>query len=113
MGVNKAALEAVVKALARNYGKDRVRVNAVSAGPLTTKAASSIPYFEHLSKTWEQISPLPWDTVEDKEEVAGAVVFLLGQFAKKITGQTLFVDGGANFMGGTLMDFEKPSASEG
>ncbi|MAS98621.1 MAG: enoyl-[acyl-carrier-protein] reductase FabI [Kiritimatiellaceae bacterium] len=113
MGVNKAALEAVVRALARNYGKDRVRVNAVSAGPLTTKAASSIPYFEHLSKTWDQISPLPWDTVKDKEEVAGAVVFLLGQFAKKITGQTLFVDGGANFIGGTLMDFEKPSASEG
>ena len=107
MGVNKAALEAVVKALARNYGKDKIRVNAVSAGPLTTKAASSIPYFEHLSKTWEQISPLPWNTVEDKEEVAGAVVFLLGNYSKKITGQTLFVDGGANFIGGTLMDFEK------
>jgi enoyl-[acyl-carrier protein] reductase I len=107
MGVNKAALEAVVKALARNYGKDKIRVNAVSAGPLTTKAASSIPYFEHLSKTWEQISPLPWNTVEDKEEVAGAVVFLLGNYSKKITGQTIFVDGGANFIGGTLMDFEK------
>ena len=81
----------------------------VSAGPLTTKAASSIPYFEHLSKTWEQISPLPWDTVEDKIEVANAVVFLIGELSKKITGQTLFVDGGANFIGGTLMDFEKPS----
>ena len=109
MGVNKAALEAVVKSLARNYGKNKIRVNAVSAGPLTTKAASSIPYFEHLSKTWEQISPLPWDTVEDKIEVANAVVFLIGELSKKITGQTLFVDGGANFIGGTLMDFEKPS----
>ena len=77
--------------------------------PLTTKAASSIPYFDHLSTTWDQISPLAWDTVEDKKEVANAVVFLIGEFAKKITGQTLFVDGGANFIGGTLMDYEKPS----
>ncbi|MDF7808855.1 SDR family oxidoreductase [Pontiellaceae bacterium B12219] len=109
MGVNKAALEALVKALARNMGKDYIRVNAVSAGPLTTKAASSIPYFENLAKTWDQISPLPWDTVEDKQEVANAVVFLLGQYSKKITGQTLFVDGGANFIGGVLMDYEKPA----
>ena len=109
MGVNKAALEAVVKSLARNYGKNKIWVNAVSAGPLTTKAASSIPYFDHLSTTWDQISPLAWDTVEDKKEVANAVVFLIGEFAKKITGQTLFVDGGANFIGGTLMDYEKPS----
>lgn len=108
MGVNKAALEALVKALARNMGKDYIRVNAVSAGPLSTKAASSIPYFEHLSKTWDQISPLPWDTVEDMAEVANAVVFLLGKYSKKITGQTVFVDGGANFMGGVLMDYEKP-----
>ena len=108
MGVNKAALEAVVKSLARNYGKKHIRVNAVSAGPLTTKAASSIPYFDHLSKTWDEISPLPWDTIEDKKEVANAVVFLIGEYSKKITGQTLFVDGGANFIGGTLMDYEKP-----
>lgn len=108
MGVNKAALEALVKALARNMGKDYIRVNAVSAGPLTTKAASSIPYFEHLSKTWDQISPLPWDTVEDKIEVANACVYLLGKYSRKITGQTLFVDGGANFIGGVLMDYEKP-----
>jgi meromycolic acid enoyl-[acyl-carrier-protein] reductase len=109
MGVNKAALEALVKALARNMGKDLIRVNAVSAGPLTTKAASSIPYFEHLSNTWDEISPLPWDTVKDKQEVANACVFLMGEYSKKITGQTLFVDGGANFMGGVLMDHEKPS----
>ena len=99
MGVNKAALEAVVKALARNYGKDRVRVNAVSAGPLTTKAASSIPYFEHLSKTWEQISPLPWDTVKDKEEVAGAVSSYWVN-SQEDYGSNVVVDGGANFMGG-------------
>jgi enoyl-[acyl-carrier-protein] reductase (NADH) len=109
MGVNKAALEALVRALARNMGKDYIRVNTVSAGPLTTKAASSIPSFNHLASTWEDISPLPWDTLEDKIEVANACVFLLGDYSKKITGQILFVDGGANFMPGTLMDYEKPS----
>lgn len=110
MGVNKAALEALVRALARNMGKDYIRVNAVSAGPLTTKAASSIPYFKNLAGTWDEISPLPWDTLEDKVEVANACAFLLGKYSKKITGQTLFVDGGANFIGGVLMDFEKPAA---
>lgn len=109
MGVNKAALEALVKALARNMGKDKIRVNTVSAGPLTTKAASSIPYFQHLAGTWDVISPLKWDVVEDKKEVANACVFLLGNYSKKITGQTLFVDGGANFVGGLLLDHEKPA----
>jgi enoyl-[acyl-carrier protein] reductase I len=89
MGVNKAALEAVVKALARNYGKDRVRVNAVSAGPLTTKAASSIPYFEHLSKTWEQISPLPWDTVEDKERGCGCGGLFIGAVCEEDYGSNI------------------------
>ena len=109
MGVNKAALEALVRALARNMGKDYIRVNTVSAGPLTTKAASSIPSFNLLASTWDEISPLPWDTLGDKAEVANACVFLLGEYSKKITGQTLFVDGGANFIGGRLMDFEKPT----
>ena len=111
MGVNKAALEALVRALAREYGREHVRVNAISAGPLATKAAKSIPHFAHLAKTWRQISPLPWDVVNDKKEVANAVVFLLGKYSKKITGQTIYVDGGANNVGGTLLPFEKPIKS--
>jgi enoyl ACP reductase len=108
MGVNKAALEALVRALAREYGREHVRVNAVSAGPLATKAAKSIPHFAHLASTWRKISPLPWDVVNDKKEVANAVVFLLGEYSRKITGQTLYVDGGATSIGGALLPHEKP-----
>lgn len=108
MGVNKAALEALVRALAREYGREHVRVNAVSAGPLTTKAAKSIPHFAHLARTWKKISPLPWDPIADKNEVANAVVFLLGNYARKITGQTIYVDGGASSVGGELLRHEKP-----
>ncbi|MBN2161756.1 MAG: SDR family oxidoreductase [Pontiellaceae bacterium] len=108
MGVNKAALEALVRALAREYGREHVRVNAISAGPLATKAAKSIPHFAHLAKTWRQMSPLPWDVVNDRQEVANAVVFMLGKYSGKITGQTIYVDGGANNIGGALLSHEKP-----
>jgi enoyl-[acyl-carrier protein] reductase I len=108
MGVNKAALEALVRALAREYGREHVRVNAVSAGPLGTKAAKSIPHFAHLGRTWKKISPLPWDIINDKQEVANAVVFMLGEYSKKITGQTIYVDGGASAVGGELLKHEKP-----
>jgi enoyl-[acyl-carrier protein] reductase I len=113
MGVHKAALEALVRGLARRHGRDLIRVNAVSAGPLFTKAASKIPGFGQLSETWEKVCPLPWDTDADKESVAQAVTFLLGAWAQKITGQVLYVDGGANIMGGSLLDFERASAARG
>lgn len=109
MGINKAALEALVRALARRHGRDLVRVNAVSAGPLTTKAAKAIPHFAHLSRTWRKVSPLPWDTVSDKTHVADAVLFLLGPHAAKITGQVLHVDGGASVIGGDLLPSERPA----
>ncbi len=108
MGVNKAALEALVRALARELGREHVRVNAISAGPLATKAAKSIPHFAHLAQTWKRISPLPWDAVNDKGEVAKSVIFLLGDYSTKITGQTLYVDGGASVVGGELLKHEKP-----
>lgn len=111
MGVNKAALEALVRALAREYGREHVRVNAVSAGPLATKAAKSIPHFAHLARVWKKMSPLPWDVINDKKEVAHAVVFLLGEGSKKITGQTLYVDGGASVVGGELLPTERPIKS--
>ncbi len=94
--------------IASDLGQDNVRVNAISAGPLATKAAKSIPHFAHLAKTWRQMSPLPWDVVKDKQEVANAVVFMLGKYSKKITGQTIYVDGGANNVGGVLLPYEKP-----
>jgi enoyl-[acyl-carrier-protein] reductase (NADH) len=54
------------------------------------------------------MSPLPWDVVNDKKEVANAVLFMLGMYSKKITGQTIYVDGGANNIGGALLPYEKP-----
>ncbi len=107
MGVNKAALEAVVRGLARQHGRDLIRVNAVSAGPLATRAATSIPGFDILGKTWSKKSPITWDIYEDKQAVANAVVFLLGPYAKKITGQTIHVDGGASITGGDLLEHEQ------
>ena len=107
MGVHKAALEALVRALARRHGRDGVRVNAVSAGPLATTAAAKIPGFESLMARWHATSPLPWDPQADRQAVAEAVVFLLGGGAAKITGQILYVDGGAAIMGGARCDFER------
>ena len=69
MGVNKAAIEAVVKALARNCGKDPyLRKMRFQRDP-EYQNGHKPPYLDHLSETWEQISP--WDTIEDKAEVAG------------------------------------------
>jgi enoyl-[acyl-carrier protein] reductase I len=107
MSVNKAALEANVRGLARRHGRDRIRVNAISAGPLMTRAAGAIPGFKDLGATWERISPLPWDPEADQKEVAHAAAFLLGPYAAKITGQTIHVDGGASITGGDIQPFER------
>jgi len=107
MGVNKAALEAVVRALARRHGRSAIRVNAVSAGPVMTKAAKAIPHFDFISRTWQNVSPLPWDVYREKQEVANGVVFLLGPYSRKITGQILHVDGGASIVGGELLPQER------
>ncbi len=107
MGVNKAALEAVVRGLARRHGKDKIRVNAVSAGPVFTIAAKHIPGFDELGQTWAKSSPLNWDPMTAQQEVAGAVSFLLGPYSKQITGQTIYVDGGASSVGGELLPHER------
>ncbi len=111
MGVQKAALEALVRALARRHGRDNIRVNAVSAGPLATKAATKIPGFENMIEMWDASCPLGWDISKDRQAVADGVAFLLGPYASKITGHTLVVDGGAAIMAGSLCDWERPNGA--
>jgi meromycolic acid enoyl-[acyl-carrier-protein] reductase len=101
MGVAKAALEAVNRYLARDLGPRRVRVNLVSAGPLGTLAARGIPGFADLAEAWQRQAPLGWD-VEDPAPVASAVLFLLSDLSRAITGEVLHVDGGFHAMGTAL-----------
>ena len=101
MGVAKAALESVNRYLARDLGEQNVRVNLVSAGPVETPAAQGIPGFETLAGLWEKQAPLGWDT-SDPGPVADAVLFLLSDLGRGITGEILHVDGGFHAMGAPL-----------
>src|ERR687890_2184562 len=101
MGVAKAALESVSRYLARDLGEKGVRVNLISAGPVETPAAQGIPGFETLSALWEKQAPLGWNTA-DPAPVADAVLFLLSDLGRGITGEILHVDGGFHAMGTAL-----------
>jgi enoyl-[acyl-carrier protein] reductase I len=102
MGVSKAALESINRYLARYLGPHGIRVNCVSAGPLRTMAAKSIPGFNTLASAWEKRAPLMWD-IHDPEPVARAVAFLLSDWSKGITGEIVHVDGGYHAMGAELV----------
>ena len=97
MGTAKAALENSVKQLANEYGKSNIRVNAVSAGPLPTLAARSIPGFTVMTKAHAERSPLKRNITH--EEVANASSFLLSDLSSGITGVILPVDSGYGIMG--------------
>jgi enoyl ACP reductase len=98
MGVAKAALESTARYLARDLGPDGIRVNLVSAGPVRTKAATSIPGFETLEGGWDARAPLGWD-VADAEPTARAVAALLSDWFPATTGEIVHVDGGVHAMG--------------
>lgn len=97
MGVAKSALESVTRYLARDLGSHRIRVNCVSAGPLRTVAAKSIPGFEILQDIWNDKSPLAWD-LNDPDPVARMVCVLLSDWAQMTTGEIVHVDGGFHAM---------------
>jgi enoyl ACP reductase len=101
MGVSKAALESVGRYLARDLGESGVRVNLISAGPVSTPAASGIPGFGDLVGMWSKGAPLGWDS-QDASGVADAAVFLLSDLSRAITGEILHVDGGFHCVGGAL-----------
>jgi meromycolic acid enoyl-[acyl-carrier protein] reductase len=95
MGVSKAALESVNRYLARELGPRRIRANLISAGPISSPAASGISGFEQLAGGWDDAAPLGWDT-SDPGPVAGAVCFLFSDAARGISGELIHVDGGAH-----------------
>lgn len=98
MGVAKAGLESASRYLARDLGRQGIRVNLVSAGPLKTMAAQAIPGFDELEAQWSQRSPLGWDN-SDRGPTAHAVVALLSDFFPATTGEIIHVDGGFHAMG--------------
>lgn len=98
MGVAKAAFESTARYLARDLGQHGVRVNLVSAGPLGTTAAKSIPGFSDLSGIWESRAPLGWD-VSDPVPAASACIALLSDLFPATTGEIVHVDGGVHAMG--------------
>jgi enoyl-[acyl-carrier protein] reductase I len=97
MGVAKAALEACVRYLAYDLGKNKVRVNAISAGPIKTLAARGISGLGEMMKTQAERSPLQRNV--DVNEVASTAVFLASDGGSGITGETIYVDCGYNVMG--------------
>ena len=102
MGVCKAALEASVKYLAVDLGADNIRVNAISAGPIRTLAASGIGDFRYILKWNEYNSPLKRNTTI--EDVGGAGVYLLSDLASGTTGEVLHVDSGYHVVGMKSID---------
>lgn len=108
MGVCKAALEAIVRYLARDLGPAGMRVNGISAGPQETRAASYIPGFQRIAEAWPRRAPLGWDPERDGEAIADAAVFLLSDLSRRITGEVLFVDGGYHAIGLELLPEERP-----
>ena len=97
MGVAKAALESSVKYLANDLGPENIRVNAISAGPVKTLAASGIGDFRYILKWNELNSPLRRNITID--DVGGSGLYLLSDLSSGVTGETHHVDGGYHVVG--------------
>jgi enoyl-[acyl-carrier protein] reductase I len=97
MGVAKAGLETTVRYLASDLGPQKIRVNAISAGPIKTLAAAGISGFSTILQVYRDRAPLRKNV--ELGEVADAALFLLGPDSRGITGEVLMVDGGFHVMG--------------
>ena len=97
MGVAKAALDASVRYLAVDLGKSNIRVNAISAGPIRTLAASGVSGFKNLYSYFSKTAPLQQEiTIED---IGNTAVYLCSDMASKTTGEVIYVDSGYNILG--------------
>ena len=97
MGVAKAALDASVRYLAADLGRENIRVNAISAGPIKTLAAKGVKDFTTMLKEFEQKSPM--GRLVETEEVANTAVFLCSNMSSGITGEVIHVDCGYCILG--------------
>ncbi|MDQ7794768.1 MAG: enoyl-ACP reductase [bacterium] len=97
MGTAKASLEAAVRYLAHDLGKDNIRVNAISAGPVRTLAASGVRGLVRMLELYRERAPLRRSP--DATEVADAALFLLSPMSRGVTGEVLHVDGGYHVTG--------------
>ena len=104
MGVCKAGLEACVRYLARDLGPQKIRVNALAAGPLMTLAAKSIPGFKPIEQHWVTQSPLGWSSRGGVDAVARTACALLSDYFPSTTGEMVHVDGGYHAMGAPLAE---------
>ena len=107
MGVAKAALEASTRYLAFDFGPQKIRVNAISAGPIRTLAAAGVGGFRDMYKHFADMSPMRENvTIED---VGNAAVFLASDLSARITGEVLYVDSGFNTVGVQMSAKEEKS----
>lgn len=97
MGVAKSALEASVRYLAADMGPNNIRVNAISAGPIKTLAASAIGDFRTMLKSHAETAPLKRNT--STQDVANAALYLVSNLSSGVTGEIHYVDSGYNIMG--------------
>jgi len=97
MGVAKASLEACVRYLARDLGPDGIRVNAVSAGPIRTLAASGVTGFKKMHTKFREIAPMR--TPLSIDDIGNAAIYLCSDLSRAVTGEILYVDGGYNIIG--------------
>ena len=105
MGVAKAALESSTRYLAYDLGPEKIRVNAISAGPIRALAAAGVGGFRDMYKHFAEVSPLRENiTIED---VGNAAVFLASDLSARITGEVLYVDSGFNSVGVQMIFDEK------
>ncbi len=97
MGVAKSALESSVRYLAADLGPQNIRVNAISAGPIRTLAASGIAGFKTMYGKFKDIAPMRQNISID--DVGGTAVYLASDLSRNVTGETVYVDGGFNVLG--------------
>jgi enoyl-[acyl-carrier protein] reductase I len=110
MGIAKAALEASVRYLAEDLGSQNIRVNAISAGPMKTLAASGVGDFRYILKWNEYNSPLRRNVSAD--DVGGAGLYLLSDLSSGVTGEIHHVDCGYNIVGMKAVDSPDISVSK-